>query len=207
MDWGHERRRAGDHDTGDLGNHAGTRAVPRATPAENALALQLFILFAATPLLLLAVAIDDERRSKEALRVSEERMNLAAESAQLALWDWHLASDVVWVQDQGHFGFPPDAPVDHATLGGSVHPDDRALREAAIQRALANGGHYESEFRVILRDGTVRWIAARGRSPTAVDGKPERILGIAIDITRQKQAARRRSCNGRNWRTYPGWPR
>ena len=160
------------------------------TPIENALALQLFILFAATPLLLLAVAIDDERRSKQALRVSEERMSLATESAQLALWDWDLARDVVYVEDRGLFGFPRDTPIDHATLGGSVHPDDRALREAAIQRALANGGHYESEFRVILADGSVRWISARGRSPApATHGRPARILGIAIDTTRQKQAA------------------
>ena len=63
------------------------------TPAENALALQLFLLVAATPLMLLAVAISDERRSKEALRVSEQRMSLAAESAQLALWDWDVATD------------------------------------------------------------------------------------------------------------------
>ncbi len=61
------------------------------TPQENALALQLFILMAATPLVLLAVAIEDERRSKEALRISEARMSLAAESAQLALWEWDLA--------------------------------------------------------------------------------------------------------------------
>jgi PAS domain S-box-containing protein len=159
-------------------------------PAENALALQLFILVAATPLLLLSVAIDDERRSKEALRVSEQRMSLAAESAQLVLWDWDLARDRVWIQDQGLFGFPPDVPVDHATLGGSVHPDDLALRDAAIQRALTNGGHYESEFRVIQSDGSVRWIAARGRSPTVVvNDQPTRILGVAIDITRQKQVA------------------
>jgi len=157
---------------------------------ENALALQLFILFAATPLLLLAVAIDDEKRSKQALVGSEQRMTLAAESAQLALWEWDLARDVVWVQDQGLFGFPPDTPIDHATLGGSVHPDDRSLREVAIQRALANGGHYESEFRVILADGTVRWISARGRSPGAAgQGPPSRILGIAIDTTNQKKAA------------------
>jgi PAS domain-containing protein len=63
------------------------------TPAENALALQLFLLMLATPLMLLAVAIDDERQSKEALCVSEERMNLAVESAQLALWDWDMAND------------------------------------------------------------------------------------------------------------------
>ena len=159
------------------------------SPSENALALQLFILMAATPLLLLSVAIDEERRSKEALRVSEQRMSLAAESAQLALWDWDLAKDVVWVQDQGLFGFPPNVPIDHATLGGSVHPDDRAMREAAIQRALSNGGNYESEFRVILADGSVRWISARGRSPSpAAKGAPARILGIAIDTTGQKQA-------------------
>jgi len=158
--------------------------------AGNAFALQLFILMAATPLLLLAVAIDDERHSKEALRVSEQRMSLAAESAQLALWEWDPARDVIWVQDQGLFGFPPNKPIDHATLAGSVHPDDRALREAAIQRALSNGGNYESEFRVILADGSVRWISARGRSPTPVaKGTPARILGIAIDATLQKRAA------------------
>ena len=159
-------------------------------PAENALTLQLFILMAATPLLLLSVVIADEKRSKHALRVTEQRMSLAAESAQLVLWDWDLARDLVWIQDRGIFGFPPDTPVDHGTLAGSVHPDDLAVRERAIQRALTNGGHNESEFRVILRDGSVRWIAARGRSPVLVpNGKPARILGIAIDMTRQRQAA------------------
>jgi PAS domain S-box-containing protein len=159
------------------------------SPAENALALQLFILVAAAPLLLLAVAIDDERRSKEALRVSEERMSLAVESAQLATWDWDVLNDRIWVQDQGLFGFDPNFPVDHTTLAGSVHPDDQGARAAAIQQALANGGNYESEFRVIVRDGSVRWVAARGRSASpAVTDAPTRILGVAMDITRQKQA-------------------
>jgi two-component system, LuxR family, sensor kinase FixL len=159
------------------------------SPQENALALQLFILMAATPLVLLSVAIDDERRSKEALRISEARMSLAAESAQLALWEWDLASDTVWIQDEGHFGFQPNTPIDHATLAGSVHPDDRAVRENAIQRALANGGNYESEFRVILADGKVRWIAARGRSPSSAESAAlTRILGVAIDITNEKEA-------------------
>jgi PAS domain S-box-containing protein len=159
------------------------------TPSENALALQLFILMAATPLLLLAVAIEDERRSKEALRISESRMSLAAESAQLALWEWDLVNDQVWIQDEGLFGFEPHTPIDHATLAGSVHPDDRAMREVAIQRAIANGGNYESEFRVILADGSVRWVAARGRAPSSADGAAvTRILGVAIDITREKEA-------------------
>ncbi len=158
------------------------------SPEQNALALQLFLLMVAAPLLLLAVAIADERRSKEALRIGEERMSQAAESAQLALWEWDVAKDLVWIQDHGLFGFEANTPVDHANLGGYLHPDDRATRAIAIQHALATGA-YESEFRVILPDGSVRWIAARGRGPDpAVNRGPARIYGVAIDITRRKQA-------------------
>jgi signal transduction histidine kinase len=162
------------------------------TPAENALALQLFLLVAATPLMLLAVAIGDERQSKEALRLSEQRMSLAAVSAQLALWDWDMTSGQVWMQDEGRkfLGLEPGEPIDHATLAGRVHPDDRAARAAAIQDAHATGTPYEAEFRVILPDGSVRWIAARGRSSNpADDDAPPRILGVSMDVTRQKQAA------------------
>jgi PAS domain S-box-containing protein len=158
------------------------------TPAENALALQLFLLMAATPLMLLAVAIADERRLKEALRRSQERMSLAAESAQLVLWDWDMASDRVWIQDEGLLGFKPREPIDHSTLAGRVHPDDRAVRATAIQHALETGGPYESEFRLILPDGSVRWIAARGRKPSPAEHPASRMLGVAMDITRQKQA-------------------
>jgi len=159
------------------------------TPSENALALQLFLLITATPLLLLAVAIDDERRSKEALRVSEERMSLAVESARLALWDWDVANDRVWMTDDARkfLGFEPGEPVHFANLGGRVHPDDSAVRTTAFQQALETGGSYEAEYRVILLDGSVRWIAARGRRPSPADAPP-RIIGVSMDITRQKQA-------------------
>ena len=162
------------------------------TPAENAVALQSFLLMAATPLMLLAVAIDDERRSKEALRVSEERMSLAVESAQLALWDWDVINDRLWMTDEGRnfFGFQPNESLHYASVAGRVHPDDAAVRASAIQHAVETGGSYEVEYRVILPDGSVRWIAARGRSsrPAVTDASP-RILGVSMDITRQKQAA------------------
>jgi len=161
------------------------------TPSENALALQLFLLMVATPLLLLAVAIDDERRSNEALRVSEERMGLAVESAQLAVWDWDIASDSIWMTQEGRkfFGFEADEPVRFSNLAGRVHPDDRALRAAAIQHALDTSGPYSVEYRLVLPDGSVRWIAARGRPSPAVNDAPPRIRGVSMDITRQKQAA------------------
>ena len=63
------------------------------------------------------------------------------------------------------------------------------MRATAIQHALETGGSYEAEYRIILPDGSVRWIAARGRSPSpAVNDAPPRILGVSMDITRQKQA-------------------
>ena len=160
------------------------------TPPENAVALQLFLLMAATPVMLLAVAIDDERRSKEALRFNEERMSMAVESAQLALWDWDVANDRVWMTDEGRkfFAFEPGEPLHFSHLAGRVHPDDRAVRAKAIQHALETGGSYEAEYRIILPDGSVRWIAGRGRPAPALNGAAPRILGVSMDITRQKQA-------------------
>jgi len=159
------------------------------TPTENALALQLFLMFASAPLLLLAVAIDDERRSTSALRVTEERVTLTAESAGLAMWDWDLSTGKVLIDDGGRFGFDRNTPVDHNTLSGRVHPDDLAVRARAIQKALENGGSYECEFRTIQPDGSIRWIAARGRRPNLTDvNATPRILGVAWDITQQKAA-------------------
>ena len=79
------------------------------TPVENALALQLFLLMTATPLMLLAVVIEEERRSKEALRQSKDQMGLAAEAANAAMWVWDVSGDDLWMTEQGRslFGFKP----------------------------------------------------------------------------------------------------
>ncbi len=161
------------------------------SPVQSAVALQLFLLMAATPLVLLAVAMDDERRLQEALRVNEERMSLAVESAQLALWDWDVANDGFWITEEGRrfYDFAPGEPLHYTSLAGRVHPDDRAVRATAIQRAVETRGSYEVEFRIILPDGAVRWIVARGRVVSStVDASPH-ILGVSMDITHQKQGA------------------
>jgi PAS domain S-box-containing protein len=85
--------------------------------------------------------------------------------------------------------------VEHSTLAGRVHPEDREMRDAAIQRTIASGADYESEFRLLLPDGSVRWITARGRAP-AKDG-PRHVLGVSMDVTRQKLAAEEALVQGR----------
>ena len=160
------------------------------TPAENALALQLFLLMTATPLMLLAVVIEEERRSKEALRESKDQMGLAAEAANLAMWVWEVSGNDGWMTERGRslFGFKPDARVDYSAILDRVHPEDRAARESAIKRALETRGEYEMEYRVQQPDGAVRWINARGRCVEPDDGTGLKLFGVSMDVTARKQA-------------------
>jgi two-component system, LuxR family, sensor kinase FixL len=98
--------------------------------------------------------------------------------------------DEVWTTDKGRalFGFGPDTRLDNAALISRVHPEDRATRAAAIKRALETQGEYAMEYRVLLPDGTLRWIGARGHCLNAGDSKGIRLLGVSMDVTAQKQA-------------------
>ncbi len=160
------------------------------TPAENALALQSFLLVTATPLMLLAVVIDEEKRSKDALRESQERMGLAADAANLGMWVWDISGDDAWMTEHGRamLGFKPGTRLDYAAFLDRVHPEDRSAREMAIKRALETQGEYEMEYRVQLPDGRVRWINARGRCVGATNGNGAKLLGVSMDVTARKQA-------------------
>ena len=131
----------------------------------------------------------DRSKAEEALRASEERMNLAAEAANLGMWEWDVVSDKVWMTDKGRalFGFAPDERLDSAAMIAGLHPEDRAARHAAIRRAIETHGEYAMEYRVLLPDGQVRWIAGRGRVEFG-GGKPLRMRGVSLDITERKQA-------------------
>ena len=69
-----------------------------------------------------------------------------------------------------------------------LHSDDRERVLKAIDEAERGGMPYEEEFRIRWADGTVRWVAAKGRFSYAADGQATHMLGIATDITRRKQA-------------------
>ncbi len=160
------------------------------TPAENATALQLFLLVTATPLMLLAVVIEEERRSKEALRQSANLMGLAAEAGDLGMWVWDASGNDVWMTERGRslFGLEPDAPLDFAATFDRVHPEDRSAREAAIKQALQTRGEYEVEYRLQQTDGIARWIHGRGRCVAPDDGTGPKLYGVSMDVTARKQA-------------------
>jgi two-component system, LuxR family, sensor kinase FixL len=156
-----------------------------------------FVLFAAGTILLQAALIAVlaaeriwRRRAEVWLRQSEERMSLAANAANLGMWLWDVPKDEVWMTDKGRalFGFTPGERVNYETLTARVHPDDRARREAAMKGALETLGQYAVEYRVVLPDGNLRWIGARGHCTNGRGSKGTRLLGVSIDVTAQKQA-------------------
>ena len=138
----------------------------------------------------LVMNLQMRRRAERALRESEERMTLAAEAAGFGVWMWSIPSNQVWGSERWLrlFGFAPDAAVSFEMVIQRIHPDDREMVEREVRRALADRGDYAVEYRVILPDGTQRWIASRGRMYPDAHGKPARMLGAAIDITERKQA-------------------
>jgi len=125
---------------------------------------------------------------EQALREFEERVVLAAEAAHLGVWEMDTATEELWMSDGARtlFQFDSETRLDHAAVQDRVHPEDRALRNSAVKGAIETRSQYEIEYRVLLPDGTLRWIASRGRCVTGETGT--RLIGVSIDITRRKIA-------------------
>ena len=69
-----------------------------------------------------------------------------------------------------------------------LHPEDREAVSKTLAKALSSEGTYETEYRVVLPDGRMRWIASRGGVEFDANGKPVLMRGAALDITTRKQA-------------------
>ena len=138
--------------------------------------------------------ITERRASEEALRISEARVTLALEAGGgIGTWDWDLRTNLVYCNAQFARLFSVDPEI--AAVGAPVaeffvpmHADDRARVERNIQQAIAKGGDFAEEYRLILPDGSERWVYARGRCQLDSAGKPTRLPGVVFDITEQKRA-------------------
>jgi len=128
--------------------------------------------------------------SEAELRETQDRMELAANAAELGMWMWDIVRDEVWITDKGRalFGFAPLEKIDFNRFRNRVHPEDRESVLRAVEKSLRTGAEYESEYRAVLPDGQVRWIAGRGQVEFNDDGQPVRMRGVSVDITKRKQA-------------------
>jgi two-component system sensor kinase FixL len=126
----------------------------------------------------------------EALRQSEERMRLATTAVNLGIWEWDLSKDEIWATNarRALLGLPASGKIALNDFMCRLHPEDRARVRNTIDDAIHSGEDFDSEYRLILPDGIVRWMSTRGSVHFDDAGKPARLLGISIDITARKQA-------------------
>jgi PAS domain S-box-containing protein len=132
----------------------------------------------------------ERQRQQEILRESEARINLAAESADLAFWVIYPETNTAWMSDKGRkmYGFDLKLPLTRDLICGRVHPDERAAVHAAFDRACATNGTFDSEHRLLLPYGKTRWVIVRGRCLEDRHGNLLELIGVTIDVSGQKQS-------------------
>ena len=127
----------------------------------------------------------------DALAESEQRLRTALDAGRMGMWEWVAGRDLFDLSpalEQMH-GLAPGAF--DGTLEAflqSIHPDDRAIVAEQIRRTRDDRADHRMEYRVQLPDGSVRWIEGRGKMFSDVTGKPQRMIGVCLDITQRKWA-------------------
>jgi PAS domain S-box-containing protein len=118
----------------------------------------------------------------------ERRLDLAAQAGGMGMWRWDVANDQVWMNEKGRslFGFAPQDKPNAERFRSRIHSEDRAAVRAVAAKALPVGADYETEYRVVLPDGAIRWLRSRGRVELGADGKPFRVHGVSFDVTEPK---------------------
>lgn len=126
----------------------------------------------------------------EDLTESEGLLQTALNAGRLGALELHLADNRLEVSDswKAFFGRRPDEPFTLDDLHEAVHPEDRALRERALNRTLREGQDYNVEYRNIWPDGSVHWVETRARLIRGLDGEPKSVVGVSLDITARKTA-------------------
>src|SRR5438046_8308892 len=117
-------------------------------------------------------------------------MRLAADAVNLGIWEWELRRDEAWVTDtrRAVVGWPASGKITLQHFIDRVNPDDSNRIRQAMDDAIHKGKDYDSEYRMILSDGSGRWMSTRASVRFDANAKPARLLGISIDITARKQA-------------------
>jgi formate hydrogenlyase transcriptional activator len=129
------------------------------------------------------------KRSEESLRESEARLNLAATSAEAGLWILEIASGHVWATEKARelYGFSQGQELNFDGFIQIIDSADRDEIRRSVEQALRTQGDFREEYRIVHPDGTIRWMAARGRPYFNQSGEAERLMGVSLDISERKQ--------------------
>ncbi len=135
--------------------------------------------------------MDEAVGAREALIKTEERLRLTLRSSGVAVWSWEIAPNIIEA-DQScsvQFGLPIGGfPKTVEGFAACVHPEDRDRVQRETAASIRNAVEYNTEFRVVWPDGTIRSLTARGKVYYAETGQPIRLTGVTWDVTERRRA-------------------
>ena len=128
-------------------------------------------------------------RAEEKLRENAERIAMAEKAAAFGIWQTDVLTETLSISEGfaalvGLTGRPLRMPL--GEWREMIHAEDREALNSAVRKALAEAGSFNSEFRVIIPDGSVRWMRCQARAEHE-GGLPKLLSGALIDITREKE--------------------
>ena len=131
------------------------------------------------------------RQQREQAQLQEAQLRIALEAAHMGIWDWNIVTNKLTWSDTikalfGETSLSFDET--YESFISFVHPQDRDLINQGMQNAIEEGGEYNIEYRVVLPNGKIRWLASQGLVFRNSSGKALRMSGIDMDITHRKKA-------------------
>jgi diguanylate cyclase (GGDEF)-like protein/PAS domain S-box-containing protein len=129
--------------------------------------------------------IKEMRQRQDEMERLSQRLKLALDTSKIGIWELNLdTSELTWDSRMRElYDIPADRETSHyATWSERLHPDDLERAEQEYWAAIETGNMYHSEFRVILRDGSIRWIRAIGAVHNDIRGQ-RYIVGVNWDVS------------------------
>lgn len=136
---------------------------------------------------------DNNQDALAKFALSEERLRRSQQFAKIGNWEWGIQNDLVYLcgRTAEMFGFKPhEMVISHEIFLSMARPEDRRLLKDALQNCIDFGRDMDIDYRIFWHEDSDRWIQLSAGVIFDTQGKPERILGIAQDITLPKLTER-----------------
>lgn len=146
---------------------------------------------------LLEIEIHERKKMEDTLQKTLVRMDLAVKAGHMGIWTWDIETDSLsWNERMFElFGLPSEIKPTYQKWLALLHSDDAAHIESLLKKTVQGLAVFDTEFRIITSDKSIRYIRSAARVIKDSDGKPQSMTGLNWDITdsRIEQTALKKS--------------